>query len=217
MSPTRRRPWVKVLVFLLALVPLLRLGWMGYAGGLGANPIEFITHETGDWTLIFLILTLAVTPARRLAKRPGLIRFRRMLGLFAFFYACLHFTTYIWLDKFFDVAEMVTDVAKRKFITVGFAGFALLIPLAVTSTAGWVRRLGGRRWQALHRLAYASAVAGVIHYFWLVKSDVRKPAAYGAIVALLLGYRLAARLSGGRTRAAAGSAPPHALETAEGE
>ena len=113
-----------------------------------------------------------------------------MLGLFAFFYACLHFTTYIWLDKFFNLHEMLADVAKRKFITVGFTAFVLLIPLAVTSTAGWIRRLGGKRWQALHRLIYFSAIAGVIHYLWLVKADIRKPLEYGAVLALLLGYRL---------------------------
>src|SRR5207237_3362091 len=123
---------------------------------------------------------------------PALIKFRRMLGLFAFFYACLHFTTYIWLDKFFNLHEMLADVAKRKFITVGFMAFVLLIPLTVTSTAGWIRRLGGKRWRALHRLIYVSAIAGVIHYLWLVKADIRKPLAYGAVLAALLGYRLLA-------------------------
>src|SRR5205823_12745300 len=135
----------------------------------------------GDWTLRFLLATLAITPARKLLHLPSLIKFRRMLGLFAFFYACLHFTTYIWLDKFFNVHEMLVDVAKRKFITVGFTAFVLLIPLAVTSTAGWIRRLGGKRWQTLHRLVYVSAICGVIHYLWLVKADIRKPLEYGAI------------------------------------
>ena len=183
--------WIKVIVFVACLLPLARLGWKGYTGNLGANPIEVITHSTGDWTLIFLLITLAVTPLRKLTGQPWLIRFRRMFGLFAFFYVCLHFLTYIWLDKFFDVHAMLADVPKRRFITVGFTGFVLLIPLAVTSTAGWIRRLGGRRWNLLHRLIYLSAMAGVIHYYWLVKADVRKPLQYAAVLALLLGYRLA--------------------------
>ncbi len=175
---------------MLCLVPAGRLVWAAFHQGLGANPIEFITHKTGDWTLIFLVLTLAVTPARRLLRLPDLIRFRRMLGLFAFFYVFLHFSTWIGLDKFFDLAEMLHDVHKRPFITVGFTGFILMVPLAVTSTAGWIRRLGGKRWLMLHRLIYVSAIAGVVHYYWLVKSDVRKPVFYGAVVALLLLLRL---------------------------
>jgi sulfoxide reductase heme-binding subunit YedZ len=182
--------WLKIPVFILCLAPLGRLVWRGLQHRLGANPIELITHETGDWTLIFLVITLCISPARKLIGQPLLIRFRRMLGLFAFFYGCLHFTTYIWLDKFFDWSEMLADVAKRRFITVGMTGFVLMIPLAATSTAGWIRRLGGRRWQALHRLSYVSAAAGVVHYYWLVKSDVRKPVAYGTLVALLLAWRL---------------------------
>lgn len=192
--------WVKVPVFLLCLAPLARLVWGALHDGLGANPIEFITHDTGDWILIFLVLTLSTTPARKLLHLPELIRFRRMLGLFAFFYACLHFITYIWFDKFFDVSEMIVDVTKRRFITVGFTGFVLMIPLAITSTAGWIRRLGGRRWAVLHRLIYVSAVSGVVHYYWLVKSDVRKPVKYGIIVALLLGYRLVVTLQARRKR-----------------
>jgi sulfoxide reductase heme-binding subunit YedZ len=167
------------------------LGWKAYGGGLGANPIEVITHATGDWTLRFLLITLAITPTRKLTGRLWLIRYRRMFGLFAFFYGVLHFITYIWLDKFFGVHEMLHDVAKRRFITVGFAGFVLLIPLAITSTTGWIRRLGGKRWQALHRLIYFSAIAGVIHYWWLVKADIHLPLEYGAILAVLLGYRIA--------------------------
>lgn len=190
----KSRKIIKALLFLAGLLPAARLVWLGLHNRLGANPIEFITHETGDWTLIFLVLTLSVTPARRLLGRPELIRYRRMLGLFAFFYGCLHFTTYIWLDKFFDIAAMLKDVRKRKFITIGFTGFVLMLPLALTLTAGWIRRLGGRRWQTLHRLIYLSAVAGVVHYYWLVKSDVRKPVFYGALVALLLLYRLAASM-----------------------
>jgi sulfoxide reductase heme-binding subunit YedZ len=157
---------------------------------LGANPIEVITHSTGDWTLIFLLVTLSVTPLRKVTDQLWLIRFRRMLGLFSFFYVTLHFLTYIWLDKFFDVHEMLVDIAKRKFITVGFTGFMLLIPLAITSTSGWIRRLGGRRWNRLHQLIYLAAIAGVFHYYWLVKADVRKPLQYAAVLSMLLGYRL---------------------------
>jgi sulfoxide reductase heme-binding subunit YedZ len=192
------RRWIKIPVFALCLVPVLLLAWKAFHQHLGANPIEFITHATGDWTLRFLAITLAVSPLRRLLGLPDLIRFRRMLGLFAFFYGCLHFTTYLWLDKFFDFHEIVKDVWKRPFITVGFLGFICMAPLALTSTAGWIRRLGGRRWQMLHRLIYVSAIAGVVHYYWLVKSDVRKPLFYGAIVLLLLGERVvvAVRKSG---------------------
>jgi sulfoxide reductase heme-binding subunit YedZ len=180
---------LKLGVFLAAFLPLAHLGWKAYRDLLGANPIEVITHSTGDWTLIFLMLTLSITPLRRLTGQHWLIRFRRMLGLFAFSYACFHFTTYIWLDKFFDVHEMLKDIAKRKFITVGFTAFVLLIPLAVTSTQGMIRRLG-RRWTTLHRLVYVSALAGVIHYWWLVKADVRKPEYYAILLTLLLGFRL---------------------------
>jgi sulfoxide reductase heme-binding subunit YedZ len=182
--------WTKAFLFLLCLAPLLWLVWGYFHEQLGANPIEYITHKTGDWTLRFLLITLCVTPFRKLFNQPQLARFRRMLGLFAFFYGCLHLTTWVWLDKFFDVHEMWKDVVKRRFITVGMTGFVLMIPLAVTSTSGWVRRLGFVRWQRLHRLVYFSALAGVIHYYWLVKSDVRLPLLYGAILGLLLGYRL---------------------------
>src|SRR5712664_3593727 len=192
--------WIKVGVFLACLMPLAWLLWKFFGStpkdmstwgvGLGANPIEKITHATGDWTLRFLLITLSITPLRKLLGVPWLIKFRRMLGLFAFFCACLHFTTYIWLDKFFNLHEMLADVAKRKFITVGFTGFLLLIPLALTSTAGWIRRLGGRRWNGLHQLIYLTAIAGVIHYYWLVKADVRKPLQYAAVLSLLLAYRL---------------------------
>jgi len=185
--------WMKAVVFIACLMPLAGLGWRALHNGLTANPIEFITHATGDWTLRLLLVTLAITPFRKILALPDLIRFRRMLGLFAFFYGSLHFTTYIWLDKFFDLAEMWKDVSKRPYITIGFLAFTLLIPLAVTSTAGWIRRLGGRRWQILHRAIYISAVAGVIHYYWLVKSAVIRPLTYGAIVAVLLLWRLADR------------------------
>ena len=183
--------WTKAAVFLLCLLPLASLGWRALHNGLTANPIEFITHATGDWTLRFIVITLAITPFRRLLGLPDLIRFRRMFGLFAFFYGCLHFTTYIWLDKFFALAEMWKDVSKRPYITMGFLAFVLMIPLALTSTAGWIRRLGGRNWQLLHRAIYITAVAGVIHYYWLVKSAVIRPLTYAAIVAILLLWRLA--------------------------
>jgi sulfoxide reductase heme-binding subunit YedZ len=186
--------WFKPFVFLACLIPFFGLVLRYQQNRLGANPIEFITHTTGDWALNFLMFTLFVTPVRKLTHQFWLIRYRRMFGLFAFFYVCLHFATYIWLDKYFDFHEIFADVVKRRFITVGFLGFLLLIPLAVTSTAGWVRRLGGKRWQALHRLIYASAIAGVIHYWWLVKADVTKPRQYAVILGLLLGYRIVAWL-----------------------
>ena len=182
--------WFKPVVFLACLGPLARLACKAYNQALGANPIEVITHSTGDWTLIFLLVTLAITPIRKLTGQLWLIRYRRMFGLFAFFYVVLHFLTYIWLDKFFDVHEMLADIAKRKFITVGFTGFLLLIPLAITSTAGWIRRLGGKRWQRLHQLIYVSATVGVIHYWWLVKKDIHKPLEYAAVLGALLAYRL---------------------------
>ena len=188
--------WAKVVVFLACLIPAGLLGMRFYNDELGANPIEFVTHATGDWTLRFLLITLAVTPLRKLLRAPQLIRYRRMLGLFAFFYGTLHLASWVWLDKFFDFQEMWADVLKRRFITVGMLGFALMIPLAITSTAGWIRRMGGKRWQMLHRAIYFSALAGVIHYYWLVKSDVREPLMYGAILAALMAWRLGAWLVG---------------------
>jgi len=182
--------WSKRAVFLLCLVPFGVLVWKALAGNLGPNPVETLQHTTGDWTLRFLVITLCITPFRKLLKVPDLIRFRRLLGLFAFFYACLHFLVYLGPDQNFSLAAMGKDVYKRPFITVGFTAFVLLIPLALTSTAGWIRRLGGRRWQMLHRLIYISAACGVIHYYWLVKSAVLRPLAYGAVVAVLLLWRL---------------------------
>jgi sulfoxide reductase heme-binding subunit YedZ len=207
MNSLLAKKWLKAPVFLLCLVPVGWVGWRAWHGDLTANPIEFITRASGDWTLRFLLITLAVTPLRKTLGLTPLIRYRRMLGLFAFFYACLHFTTYIWLDKFFDWQEMWKDVAIRRFITVGFAAFVLLIPLAITSTAGWIRRLGGRRWQWLHRLIYASAACGVIHYYWLVKSDVRLPLTYGAILAALLLWRVVLWLLARRSRGPASRVP----------
>jgi len=182
--------WVKAAVFLAALVPLSWLVWGFFHDLLGGNPVEYITHSTGDWAMRFLLTTLAITPLRRLTNQQYLLRFRRMLGLFAFFYACLHFVTYLWLDQSLDLAAMAKDVLKRPFITAGFAAFVAMIPLAVTSTKKMIARLGGKRWQMLHRLIYFSAIAGVVHYWWLVKSDIRKPLLYGAILTVLLGFRL---------------------------
>jgi methionine sulfoxide reductase heme-binding subunit len=192
--------WTRVLLFSLCLVPFLNLLWRIYRNDLTANPIEFITHRTGDWTIRFLLIALAITPLRGMLNQPQLIRFRRMLGLFAFFYGCLHLGTWIWLDKSFDTREMWEDVIKRRFITAGMTGLLLMAPLAVTSTAGWVRRLGFRKWQLLHRLIYLSALAGVIHYYWLVKSDTRLPLMYGGILAILLLYRAARGLLRPRAR-----------------
>ena len=188
--------WAKALLFALCLAPLALLGLRGLNQKLGANPIEFITHATGEWTLRLLLITLTITPLRKLAGLPELIRFRRIIGLFAFFYGSLHLTTYLWLDKFFDWQEILKDVAKRRFITVGFLAFVLMLPLAATSTAASIRWLGGARWRRLHQLVYVSAVAGVIHYYWLVKSDIRGPLFYAAIAAVLLAYRLVVKLRG---------------------
>jgi methionine sulfoxide reductase heme-binding subunit len=192
---------LKVLAFLVCLGPLAVLVWKGFHEQLGANPVDVITRSTGKWTLTFLLITLSVTPLRKLAASPWLVRFRRMLGLFAFFYGSLHLMTYVWLDKFFDVNTMLHDIAKRRFITAGMTAWALMLPLALTSTAGWIRRLGGKRWQALHRLIYFSAAAGVIHFIWLVKADLRRPLTYGAILATLLVFRAAVwTMSRWRTR-----------------
>jgi sulfoxide reductase heme-binding subunit YedZ len=193
--------WTKVVVFLLCFLPFIGLVDRALHNNLGANPVEFLQHATGDWTLRFLVFTLCITPFRKLLNLPDLIRFRRMLGLFAFFYVCMHFLTYLGPDQSFDLSGMWKDVAKRPFITVGFAAFVSLIPLAITSTAGWIRRIGGKRWQMLHRLIYFAAVCGVVHYYWLVKSDVRKPVFYGALVAILLLWRLASWISKRRSQA----------------
>lgn len=183
--------WVtKPIIFVASLVPFALLVWDGVANNLGANPVEAIRLYTGDWTLRFLLITLAVTPLRRITGWNAMLRLRRMLGLFAFFYACLHFVSYIWLDQFFALDAIIEDVLDRPYITVGVASFLLLIPLAVTSTNGMVRRLGAKRWQRLHRLVYIIGIGGVIHFLWLVKSDISQPVIYGAVLALLLGYRV---------------------------
>jgi methionine sulfoxide reductase heme-binding subunit len=212
-----RKAWLKVLVWVLCLAPFVwlagraavvfglitpeALGGFFNRGEIIANPLEYITHFTGDWTIRFLVITLAVTPVRKLLRLPDLIRFRRMFGLFAFFYGGCHFLTWLWLDKLFDLTEMLKDVGKRPFITAGFAALVLMLPLAVTSTAGWIRRLGGKRWRTLHRLVYFSAIAGVVHYYWLVKADIRLPVFYGSLVGVLLLYRVVEWMraqSGGR-------------------
>jgi sulfoxide reductase heme-binding subunit YedZ len=189
--------WTKMIVFAACLIPFLLLAWpfyklltTGNAPELTANPVEYITHYTGTWTIRFLLITLSITPLRKIFNQPRLVRYRRMLGLFAFFYVCLHFMTWFILDKSFNFSDMWADVLKRRFITVGMLGFAMLLPLAITSTAGWVRRLGFGNWQRLHRLIYFAALAGVIHYMWLVKSDERLPLMYGAMLTVLMLYRL---------------------------
>jgi methionine sulfoxide reductase heme-binding subunit len=194
--------WNKVALFVVCLSPAFWLAWRARNGDLTANPIEYITHFTGDWAIRFVVVTLAVTPLRKLLHVPGLIRYRRMLGLFAFFYACLHFLTWFAIDKFFDFHEILADFTKRRFIIAGLTAFLAMIPLAVTSTSGWIRRLGGKRWQMLHRLIYVTAIAAVIHYYWLVKSDIRLPVFYGVLVGLELFYRLGAWAFRSRTIAA---------------
>jgi sulfoxide reductase heme-binding subunit YedZ len=181
---------LKVLVFLLCLVPLFLLVVGAFTRHLGANPTEAITHTTGDWTLRFLILTLCITPLRKLSGWTQATRFRRMLGLFAFFYSCLHLISYLLFYSSLNFAEIGKDIAERPYITVGFTGFVLMIPLAITSTRKWIGRIGGKRWQMLHRLIYVSAIAGVLHYLWLVKADIRIPVRYGIIVGVLLLFRI---------------------------
>ncbi|WP_025915962.1 sulfite oxidase heme-binding subunit YedZ [Herminiimonas sp. CN] len=187
---------IKAGVFLLALLPFLRLVLFTLTDRLGANPIEFITRNSGDWTLYLLCITLTVTPLRKWLQWPWLIKLRRMLGLFAFFYVCLHFTAFVWFDHFFDLAEMARDVVKRPFITVGFINFVLLIPLAATSTNRMVRRLGGKRWQWLHRLIYLIAPLAIVHFWWMKagKHDFAQPVLLGLIVAALLLVRVVARI-----------------------
>jgi sulfoxide reductase heme-binding subunit YedZ len=182
--------WTKELVFLICLVPLGVLIWEAFTGGLGSNPTQFLEHATGDWTLRFVAITLSVTPLRKILGQPQLIRFRRMFGLFAFFYGCCHFSVYLTFDQVFDLHGIYADVLKRRYITVGFTGFVLMIPLALTSTAGSIRRLGGKRWAMLHRAIYLTAIAGVVHYLWLVKSDIHVPLEYAAVMAILLGWRI---------------------------
>ena len=180
---------VKPAVFTLCLLPLLWLIWQGLAGQLGANPIEAVTHRTGDWTLRLLLITLAMTPLRRLSGWTWPVRVRRMLGLFAFFYATLHLVTYLWLDQFFDWGAILQDIAKRPFVTVGMLGFAFLVPLAATSNQCMMKRLG-KNWKRLHQLAYVVPVLGVLHFLWLVKADIREPVIYATVLLALLGVRV---------------------------
>ncbi|MBP8275693.1 MAG: sulfoxide reductase heme-binding subunit YedZ [Propionivibrio sp.] len=193
-QPTPRQlTAVKSLIFVLGMVPLAHLVWGAWTDGLGANPIEFITRDLGTWTLNFLLLTLCVTPLRVLTGLNWLTRLRRMLGLYAFFYVCLHLTSYLWLDQFFDWPAIAKDIVNRPFITAGFTAFVLLVPLAATSSNAMVRRLGERRWTQLHRTGYAIAILGVLHYWWLAKQGISQPMLYAALLGLLLGCRALAR------------------------
>lgn len=188
----RQLQLLKITVFVLAALPFLRLVFAVYRDDLGANPLEFITRNTGDWTLYFLCITLSLTPLRKLLQWHWLIRLRRMLGLFSFFYASLHFLTFLWFDHFFDLSDMWHDLVKRPFITVGFIAFVLLLPLAITSNNGMIKRLGGKQWQLLHRLVYVIVPLGVLHYFWMKagKNLLLQPLLFAALVAALLGLRL---------------------------
>lgn len=193
----------KWLLVVLGMIPLARLIAGFPLGWLGANPIEFITRSTGTWTLVGLAVTLAITPLRKWLNWPWLIRLRRTAGLLAFFYACLHFTTYIWFDRFFDVEDILKDIIKRPFITVGFAAFVLLIPLAATSKNSIIKKLGAKLWQRIHYLIYLIAILAVIHYWWLVKKDLTQPIIYACVIAVLLGARLIWKL-----RSMSSTAPP---------
>jgi len=201
-TETRVLKYVKPATFALCLAPLAWLAWLAATGGLGANPIEATNRFLGDWTLRLLLIALAVTPLRRLLNLPLLARLRRMLGLFAFAYACLHVTSYVVLDQFFHWSEIWADVLKRLYITAGAASFLILIPLAVTSTNAMARRLGGRRWRTLHRLVYAAALGAVVHFIMMVKADLTEPLIYAGLLALLLGYRAVVALRRRTTRRA---------------
>lgn len=180
---------LKPAVFSICLIPLGQLLYRAYSDDLGVNPIDMITRFTGSWALFILLTCLSVSPLRKITGLNDLIRYRRMLGLFAFFYATLHFSTYLVLDHFFNWPRIAKDILKRPYVTAGFTAFLIMIPLALTSTSAMIRRLG-KRWQQLHRLVYVAAIAAVIHFYWLVKADIRRPAQYGAVLLLLLGYRL---------------------------
>ena len=183
----------KVVVFINALIPLVLLLWDLYHKQVGPNPLDFATKTTGMLTLVFLSLTVAVTPLRKIFGINSLVKVRRMLGLFAFFYGTLHLLTYVWFDRFFNLISVVQDVGKRPFILIGMLAFVLMVPLAITSTNKMVKRLGGKRWATLHRLVYVSAIAGVVHFWMLVKSDTRLPLTFGFVLLFLLGYRLLAK------------------------
>jgi sulfoxide reductase heme-binding subunit YedZ len=209
----------KPILFVAALGPAVYLTWAALTNHLSANPLSDVTNETGVWTLRFICITLLITPFRNVTGWNALVRFRRMAGLYAFFYGTLHFLTYVILDRFAGLVDfpngivslttvhnltksIIGDIAMRPFITVGFTAFVLMIPLAITSTTGWIRRLGGKRWALLHRLVYGTAIAGVVHYWWLVKADIRRPMIYGAIVAVLLGFRLVRKIRSVRVKGA---------------
>jgi sulfoxide reductase heme-binding subunit YedZ len=209
---------IKPIVFLACLTPAVYLTWAALTGHLSVNPLSDVTNETGVWTLRFVCITLLVTPLRWATGWNAVVRFRRMAGLYAFFYGSLHFLTYLILDRFAGLVDFpdgivsfttarnlvkssVGDIAMRPFITIGFTAFVLMIPLAITSTTGWIRRLGGKRWALLHRLVYVTGVAGVVHYWWLVKSDIRRPQIYAAVVAVLLGARIVKKIQNSRRRA----------------
>ena len=213
MNRERQITAIKAGLFAAALAPFTALAFAGFTGRLGANPVEAITHTTGEWTLRLLLATLAITPLRHLTGWVWLTRLRRMVGLFAFFYLALHFSTYAVLDASLDLAYVVEDVADRLYITVGFAAFVMLVPLAATSTNAMVRRLGPLRWRRLHRLVYAAGICGVLHYLWLVKADLREPLVYTAILAILLAARLPVVvkwMQARRSRSAARRAAPSA-------
>jgi sulfoxide reductase heme-binding subunit YedZ len=198
----------KIVLFINALVPLVLLLWDVYHKRVGANPLEFVTRTTGMLTLVFLLMTLAVTPVRKTFALNWLIKFRRMLGLFAFFYGSLHLLTYIWFDRYFNLKSVPGDVASRPFIAVGMTGFILLVPLAITSTDKMVKRLGGKRWSRLHTLIYLAGIAGVVHFWMLVKSDTRLPLTFGFVLALLLAFRALARYSPPAPKGFSGSVVP---------
>src|SRR4029078_582708 len=195
---------IKMALCVGCLIPLGHLFWQGFRNHLGANPVEYITHSTGWWALTFILITLSVHQLRRLASMPWLLRFRRLLGLFAFFYASLHFVTYLWLDQFFDWRDIVKDIGKRPFILLGFSAFVLLIPLAITSTNAMVKRLGAKRWQALHRSIYVLSAVAVAHFWWLVKKDITEPFMFAVVLALLLIVRLLYLLKQQRSASPAG-------------
>lgn len=184
---------VKTILHILCWLPLLRLLFKYFSDDLTANPIEFLTHSTGTWALVILLTSLTITPLRKIRALNWTIKLRKMLGLYAFFYVCLHFAIYIVLDHFFDWARIGDDIAKRPYVTVGFAAFVLLVPLALTSNKFSIRKLTGKRWQQLHWLVYPAAICGVVHYYWLVKADVREPLLYAATLAILLGVRLVSK------------------------
>jgi sulfoxide reductase heme-binding subunit YedZ len=189
--PSSKRVWIaaKTAIWVAALMPAAWLAWDGARGGLGANPIEAIMLRTGWWGLVLLTVTLAITPLRRLTGWHSIVRVRRLLGLFAFFYICLHLTNYVVVDQWFDFQMILEDITERPFITVGFTAWLMLLSLAITSTRGWIRRLG-RKWQRLHRLVYVAASLGALHFFWKVKADTREPLVFVAILAVLLLLRV---------------------------